>query len=70
MFDPDEYLNGDPKRGVHTGLPPRAAADLKRQTLAQLRSIQRSPSRVRGYFVCYHTTSERDSRARALGVCK
>jgi len=43
-------LNGDLKRAVHTGIPPRDAADLKRQTLSQLRSIQRSPTRVRAYF--------------------
>lgn len=49
-LNPDEYLNGDLKRGVHTGLPPRDAADLQRQTLSQLQSIQRSPSRVRAYF--------------------
>lgn len=49
-LNPDEYLNGDLKRGVHTGMPPRDAADLKRQTLSQLRRIQRSPSRVRAYF--------------------
>jgi len=49
-LNPDEYLNGDLKRGVHTGIPPRDAADLKRQALSQLRSIQRSPKRVRAYF--------------------
>jgi len=49
-LNPDEYLNGDLKRAVHTGMPPRDAADLKRQTLSQLRSIQRSPTRVRAYF--------------------
>ena len=49
-LNPDEYLNGDLKQRVHTGLPPRDAAELKRQTLAQLRRIQRSPSRVRAYF--------------------
>lgn len=49
-LNPDEYLNGDLKRGVHTGIPPRDAADLKRQALSQLRSIQKSPNRVRAYF--------------------
>lgn len=49
-LNPDEYLNGDLKQGVHTGIPPRDAAELKRQTLAQLRRIQRSPCRVRAYF--------------------
>jgi len=49
-LNPDEYLNGDFKRGVYTGVPPRDLADLKRQALSQLRSIQRSPSRVRAYF--------------------
>jgi transposase len=49
-LNPDEYLNGDLKRGVHTGIPPRDAADLKRQALSQLRSIQKTPKRVRAYF--------------------
>jgi len=49
-LNPDEYLNGDLKRGVHTGIPPRDVADLKRQALSQLRSIQKSPARVRAHF--------------------
>lgn len=49
-LNPDEYLNGDLKRGVHSGIPPRDAADLKRQALSHLRSIQRTPNRVRAYF--------------------
>jgi len=49
-LNPDEYLNSDLKRGVHTGIPPRDAVDLKRQTLSQLRRLQRSPRRVRAYF--------------------
>jgi len=49
-LNPDEYLNGDFKRGVYTGVPPRSAADLRRQAFSQLRSIQRSPHRVRAYF--------------------
>lgn len=49
-LNPDEYFNGDFKRGVYSGVPPRNAADLKRQALSQLRSIQKSPNRVRAYF--------------------
>ncbi len=49
-LNPDEYLNGDFKRGVYTGVPPRDAAELRRQALSQLRSIQKSPNRVRAYF--------------------
>ena len=49
-LNPDEYLNGDFKRGVYTGVPPRNAADLRRQAFSQLRSIQRSPNRVRAYL--------------------
>jgi transposase len=49
-LNPDEYLNGDFKRGVYTGIPPRDAAELRRQALSQLRSIQKSPHRVRAYF--------------------
>lgn len=49
-LNPDEYLNGDFKRGVYTGVPPRDAAELRRQAISQLRSIQKSPNRVRAYF--------------------
>ena len=49
-LNPDEYLNGDFKRGIYTGVPPRDAADLRRRAFSQLRSIQRSPNRVRAYF--------------------
>jgi transposase len=49
-LNPDEYLNGDFKRGVYTAVPARDAAGLKRQALSQLRSIQKSPHRVRAYF--------------------
>ena len=49
-LNPDEYLNGDFKRGIYSGPPPRDALDLKRKALSQLRSIQKSPDRVRGYF--------------------
>jgi len=49
-LNPDEYLNGDLKQRVHTGIPPRDPTELKQQTLAQLRRIQRSPDRVRAYF--------------------
>lgn len=49
-LNPDEYLNGDFKRGIYTGIPPRDAVDLKRKALSQLRSIQKSPTRVRAYF--------------------
>lgn len=49
-LNPDEYLNGDFKRGMYTGVPPRDAADLRRRAFSQLRSIQRSPGRVRAYF--------------------
>ena len=49
-LNPDEYFNGDFKRGIYSGIPARSAAELKRKALSQLRSIQKTPKRVRAYF--------------------
>ena len=49
-LNPDEYLNGDLKKGVHSGNPPRNKKQLKQKTRAHMNMLQRKPSRVRKYF--------------------
>jgi transposase len=49
-LNPNEYLNGDLKRAVHSDVPAKDAAHLKRQVRRHLRAIQRSTARVRAYF--------------------
>jgi transposase len=49
-LNPDEYLNGDLKRAVHSDVPPKDSGELKRTVRKHLRAIQRSRSRVRSYF--------------------
>lgn len=49
-LNPDEYLNCDLKKGVHSGKPARNKDQLKEKTRAHMRMLQRKPSRVRKYF--------------------
>lgn len=49
-LNPDEYLNGDLKAGVHSGSPARSAQQLKTKTLGHMRKLQKTPSRVAAYF--------------------
>ncbi len=49
-LNPDEYLNGDLKSGVHSGVPARTESHLKRKTLSHLRKLQKLPRRVANYF--------------------
>ena len=49
-LNPDEYLNGDLKSGVHSGLPARTEKQLKRKALSHLRKLQKLPGRVANYF--------------------
>jgi transposase len=49
-LNPDEYLNGDFKRAVYSDIPPTDPKALRRQALAHLRRIQKSPARVAAYF--------------------
>ena len=49
-INPDEYLNCDLKAGVHSRPPARAKGDLKRNTIAHLRRVQKLPDRVRSDF--------------------
>lgn len=49
-LNPDEYLNGDLKSGVHSGVPARTESQLKCKALSQLRKLQKLPGRVANYF--------------------
>lgn len=49
-LNPDEYLNGDLKGRIHSGLPHTEQKGLKRALLSTLRSIQRTHGHVRSYF--------------------
>ena len=49
-LNPDEYLNGDLKSGVHSGVPARTEKQLKQKTLSHLRKLQKLPGRVANYF--------------------
>lgn len=42
--NPDEDLNGDLKRPVHSEIPARSKAKMRRKTTSRLRSIQKRPA--------------------------
>ncbi len=48
-LNPDEYLNGDLKQGVHSGPPAHSKQALKK-TIGHMRKLQQTPTRVRKYF--------------------
>jgi len=49
-LNPDEYLNGDLKAGVHGGIPPRSEKALIQHVLGHMRMLQRRPDRTSKYF--------------------
>ncbi len=49
-LNPDEYLNCHLKARLNAAEPVRDAAQLKNKVLSHLRSLQRSPNRVKSYF--------------------
>jgi len=49
-LNPDEYLNGDLKVGVHTGIPPRSEQALVHTILGHMRMLQQRPDRTSKYF--------------------
>lgn len=49
-LNPDEYLNGDLKRGVHSGLPARNGKQLQEKARKHMRMLQSNPKRVKNYF--------------------
>lgn len=49
-LNPDEYLNCDLKKGVHSGKPARNKSQLKTKARSHMAMLQRKPSRIRKYF--------------------
>lgn len=49
-FNPDEYLNGDLKKRIRSGLPARTEKDLTKKTRSFMKTLQRRPQHVRNYF--------------------
>lgn len=49
-LNPDEYLNGNLKQKIRSGLPARSQTDLIKKTRSFMRTLQRRPLHVRGYF--------------------
>lgn len=49
-LNPDEYLNGDLKRRVHSGIPARTLKDLKKKTRSFMKTLQRRSYHVKNYF--------------------
>lgn len=48
--NPDEYLNGDLKRRIRSGLPARSQNDLIKKTRSFLKTLQKRPQHVKNYF--------------------
>jgi len=49
-LNPDEYLNNDLKNGIAKRSDGRMKGRLRKNAIAQMRRIQKQPSRVRNYF--------------------
>ncbi len=49
-LNPDEYLNCDLKKGVHSGKPARNKRQLKSKAQSHMAMLQRRPNRVKKYF--------------------
>ncbi|RNB45391.1 hypothetical protein EB820_25730 [Brevibacillus agri] len=49
-MNPDEYLNGDLKRHVHSGTPARDKKVLESKDCSYLMKIRRKKSHITGYF--------------------
>jgi transposase len=49
-LNPDEYLNGDLKARVHSGIQASTESDLTHKTQSFMRMLVKRPHRVRSYF--------------------
>jgi transposase len=49
-LNPDEYLNGDLKQNIRSGLPARSEKELTKKTRSFMRKLQNRPEHVRNYF--------------------
>jgi len=48
--NPDEYLHGDLKQRIRSGLPAQNSDDLAKKTRSFMKTLQRRPNHVRNYF--------------------
>jgi len=48
--NPDEYLNGDLKQRIRSGLPTRSQNDLIKKTRSFMKTVQKRPQHVKNYF--------------------
>ena len=48
--NPDEYLNGDLKQRIRSGLPARSQNDLIKKTRSFMKTVQMRPQHVKNYF--------------------
>ncbi len=48
--NPDEYLNGDLKQRIRSGLPARSQNDLIKKTHSFMKTVQKRPQHVKNYF--------------------
>jgi transposase len=49
-LNPDEYLNGDLKQKIRSGIPPRTEKELTKKTRSFMKTIQNRPNHVCNYF--------------------
>lgn len=49
-LNPDEYLNGDLKCRIRSGLPARSQDDLERKSRSFMKTLQKRPQHVKNYF--------------------
>ena len=49
-LNPDEYLNGDLKHNIRSGLPARSLKELIKKTRSFMRKLQNRPEHLRNYF--------------------
>jgi transposase len=49
-LNPDEYLNGDLKQRIRSGIPARTEEDLTKKTRSFMKALQRRPKHVSKYF--------------------
>lgn len=49
-YNPDEYLNGDLKHKIRSGLPARSQDDLEKKTRSFMKTLQKRSHHVKNYF--------------------
>jgi len=49
-LNPDEYLNGNLKAKVHSGIPARNQNELEHKTRSFMKTLSKRPEHVRSYF--------------------